>query len=241
VGVCERVGYLAEDAPCLVDPDHAVVVQALGEVVPADIRHHEEDEPFHLVDRVDVDDVGVVERGGGLGFAKEARADLASERELRRQDLDRDVPLEPPISRAVDDAHPAASDLGLELVVRREDALYVRAKLGINRRGYRIGHAANSATSTKSRIGAGVRHFTTGRCFWKGRLGCITYAGRAALRCASRRAGGHCGSQCSQCCPRGTCRRQDSGTSSGTIVGVRAAYRSLEWSVRHRLRWAGEL
>ena len=41
-------------------------------------------------------------------------------RELGRQHLDRDGAVEPEIARAIDDRHPAAADLALELVLAAE-------------------------------------------------------------------------------------------------------------------------
>ena len=108
-----------------------MIVQPLGEIVARDVRHHEEDDALRLVDGVDVDDVRMVELRRGLRLAQEARLDLAAERELGRQDLDRDRALQPPVFRAIDDAHAAAPDLAVQLVVRAERTLDVRAQLGI--------------------------------------------------------------------------------------------------------------
>ena len=85
--VGERVGDVAQGAARLVDGQRAVIVQPLGEVVPRDVGHHEEDDVLHLVDGVDVDDVRMVELRGRLRFAQEARLDVAAERQLRRQAL----------------------------------------------------------------------------------------------------------------------------------------------------------
>ena len=95
VRVGERVGDLAQDPSRLVRREHAALVQALGEVVAVDVRHHEEDELLLLVDGVDRDDVRMRELRGRLRLAEEARLDLAAERQLGRQQLDRDLPLQP--------------------------------------------------------------------------------------------------------------------------------------------------
>src|SRR5688572_49701 len=62
-------------------------------------------------------------------LAQKARFDGALEREFWRQHLDGDVPLEALVARSIDDAHPAASDFAVQLVVRTQDPLDVRAKL----------------------------------------------------------------------------------------------------------------
>ena len=80
----------------------------------------------------------------GLRLAQEARLDLAAERELGRQDLDGDGALEAAIFRPIDDAHPAAPDLAVQLVVRAEHALDVRAQLGVRRRYDGIRQASGS-------------------------------------------------------------------------------------------------
>ncbi len=82
--VGEGVGHVAQRAACLVDRKRTVIVYALGEIVARDVRHHEEDEPFQLVDGVDVDDVRMVELRGCLRFAEEAGLDLATKCELGR-------------------------------------------------------------------------------------------------------------------------------------------------------------
>ena len=78
---------------------------------------------------------------GGFRFAQEARPDLGAEGELWREDLDRDQALQAAVAGLVDDPHPAAPDLAVELVGRREDALDVRAKLWVCRRTDWLGHA----------------------------------------------------------------------------------------------------
>ncbi len=67
-------------------------------------------------------------------LAQEARADLRAERQLRRQELDGDRALEPPVPRLVDDAHAPAPDLAVELVGGVEHALDMRAQLGVGLR-----------------------------------------------------------------------------------------------------------
>ena len=81
------------------------------------------------------------ELSGGLRLAEEARLDLAAERQLGRQQLDGDLPLQAAVLGTIDDAHAAPSDLAVELVVGRKRALDVSAELVIRGRGERVGHA----------------------------------------------------------------------------------------------------
>ena len=56
------------------------------------------------------------ERGDGLRFALEARAAIRIAGNAGRQDLDRDVAIEPRVARAVDLAHAAGADRGDHLI-----------------------------------------------------------------------------------------------------------------------------
>jgi hypothetical protein len=131
VRVGERVGNVAQRAAGFVHRQGAVVVHAFREIVARDVRHHEEDDVFQLVDGVDVDDVRMVELRRGFRFAQKARLDFASERELGGQDLDGDHALEAAIPGPVNDPHAPTPDLAVQLVVRIEHALDMRAQLRI--------------------------------------------------------------------------------------------------------------
>ena len=56
----------------------------------------------------------------GLRLAKESLANVATKRELGRQQLHRDAPLEPEVACTVDDRHAAATDLAVDLIGRRQ-------------------------------------------------------------------------------------------------------------------------
>jgi serine/threonine protein kinase len=95
-----------------------------------------------FVDAVDRDDARVRELRRRLRLAEESRTDLGAERELGRQELDRDRPLETAILRAIHDPHAAATDLPIELIRGIEHALDVRAQLGVRLRDLRFFHFA---------------------------------------------------------------------------------------------------
>ena len=67
----------------------------------------------------------------GLGLMQKSRADLGSEGEIRRQHLDGYLPFESAIAGAVDDAHPAASDLAFEVERRSEHARDAARELSV--------------------------------------------------------------------------------------------------------------
>ena len=58
--------------------------------------------PVRLFKAVDVRDVRMVQRREGLGFALESRDALGISGEQLRQDLDRDVAIEPRVARTID-------------------------------------------------------------------------------------------------------------------------------------------
>src|SRR5919197_3303536 len=70
----------------------------------------------------------------GLGLAQKARLDGALKCELRRQNLDGNVALQPLISGAIHHAHAASPDLTVQLVVSAQDSIDVRAELCARRR-----------------------------------------------------------------------------------------------------------
>ncbi len=63
-----------------------------------------------LADLINCDDVRMIERGGGAGFAPEALQAHGVLSELRRQQLERDVAFELLIARQPDLAHPARAE-----------------------------------------------------------------------------------------------------------------------------------
>jgi hypothetical protein len=71
--------------------------------------HDQEPLTVVLADVEERADVRVVERGGDARLALEAVHRLLIARQLRRQDLDRDLPAEARVLGAIDDAHPAAA------------------------------------------------------------------------------------------------------------------------------------
>jgi hypothetical protein len=83
----------------------------------------------------------MVELRGHLGLAQKSGPDLGAEGELRWKDLDRDLPLQPPVARPVHDTHAAAPDFAVELVCRLEDALDMSSKVRVGWRSGWLWHA----------------------------------------------------------------------------------------------------
>ena len=105
-GILERRGH--RQRPCR---DERVEPGAVHQL------HRDERRAAVLVDLVDRDDVRVVEGGGGAGFLDEAAVAIGIGRRFGRQHLDRHRSPEPRVVRGIDDAHPAAADLGVDAIV----------------------------------------------------------------------------------------------------------------------------
>src|SRR5688500_19928267 len=115
-------------------------MEARPEILARYERHDEVHEAFALVDAVDRNDVRMAQLRRGLGFLEKTRPDLATERQLGREELDGNVTLQALVFRLVDDPHAATSDLTVELIVGAEDALDMRAQLSVRGRDDGIRH-----------------------------------------------------------------------------------------------------
>ena len=116
MGLGESFGRLRGqfDGLLRLDPapaQHVVEGQAL------DRLHHDVWLAERLADFVDGDDVGMVQRGRGARFLREASQPIDVCRVLGGEELDGDIALQVEVSRAEDLAHPARPDAGQEFIV----------------------------------------------------------------------------------------------------------------------------
>jgi hypothetical protein len=95
----------------------AVTPEKLRESATIHKLHGEEDDPFHLLHRMQRDDVGVVEGRDGPRLALEARAAPGVDRYLGGKGLERDAAPQAGILGQVHDPHPTLPDLALDAVV----------------------------------------------------------------------------------------------------------------------------
>src|SRR5438477_67637 len=117
----ESVRRFHHDAPGFFRWQSLAALEARRERFTIHICHDEVDEPVGtFADGVDWNDVGMGKPGGRLRFAEEADANFFAERQLRRQDLDRDAAFQPLVPGTIHDAHAAAPDLSFESVRRAE-------------------------------------------------------------------------------------------------------------------------
>ena len=119
MGVAQRQRGLAQHPASQIDRERALL-QHLLQRPSGDVLHHEVIEPGFALDPVDRNDVGMVELGGGLGFLLEARDQLGVVRHLRRQHLDRHLPLQRQVLGQEHDRHASASQQAGDLVAPGE-------------------------------------------------------------------------------------------------------------------------
>ena len=133
VAVVERLGDLRPDVEDVAEAERAFA-QELPQVRAGQDRHDEEERPLVPAEVVDRDDAGVVHLRDDLGLALEALLGVLREVPGRDQ-LDRDLAVQDGVLRAVDDAHPAAAELGEDLVAvgefRTDQELRIRAPRGL--------------------------------------------------------------------------------------------------------------
>ena len=84
--------------------------------------HRDESLALDLVDRVDVTNIGVVQRDGGFGFALESLANVLVGHEVGHQELQSDGAVELGVIGFVDDAHAAFTEFFGDFVVRNRAA-----------------------------------------------------------------------------------------------------------------------
>ncbi len=87
-------------------------------VMPVQKLHGDEGLAVLLADFVDGADVGMVQSGGGLRFALEARQRLRILGNIVGQELEGDKAMQPCVFGLVDNTHPAAAELLDDAVVR---------------------------------------------------------------------------------------------------------------------------
>ncbi len=106
-------------------------VRVLGETAAFDELQRQERPAVLLANVIDLDDVGMLQPRDGLGLGVEA-GDLGRAGMAARQDhLERDLAIEADVPCAVDHAHPAATELGQELVAGHDRTRTGRGRLAI--------------------------------------------------------------------------------------------------------------
>jgi len=110
-----RLGHLSRDRQGFGERQRAAD-HALRHVFAFDELHHDGARRSHVLDAVNLSDVGMIQGSKCPGFPLETREAIGIGRKPGRQDLDRDIPAEPCIDGAIHLAHAALSNEGLDLV-----------------------------------------------------------------------------------------------------------------------------
>ena len=114
VAVVERLGDLRPDVEDVAEAERTFA-QERPQVRAGQDRHDEKESPLVPAEVVDRDDGRVVHLRDDLGLSLESLLGVLREVPGRDQ-LDRDLAVQDGVLRAVDDAHPAAPQLGEDLV-----------------------------------------------------------------------------------------------------------------------------
>src|SRR2546430_3880050 len=134
VGVSERAGRAAQHLQRHGHGQRALGIEEEAERASLDELHRDEEDPAHLPDAVDRDDVRMIELGHHARFALESLGGLDAETELRRQHLQGHRAPQPDLGRLEDHAHSPACQLALDIVFAREHhADAVEQRLGVVR------------------------------------------------------------------------------------------------------------
>ena len=122
MGRIQRLRDPAEDRERVLGSEHAFAPKDRLEVAPFDVAHGQVQLPALLARLVDRHDVRVVERRGQPRLLEEAPAESLVLGQLGRDQFQGDGPLKRQVSRAIDDAHPAAGDQRLDSVTGEDGA-----------------------------------------------------------------------------------------------------------------------
>src|SRR6185295_12968410 len=115
----ERVCDVAQQVDGARGLERRVRPQQPPEVRAFDVAHRDVEEAVRLAGAVHREDVRVLERGRNLRLGQEPTTKPVVAGELRREQLQRDLTLEPQVCRTVDDAHPASADELLDAVAEQ--------------------------------------------------------------------------------------------------------------------------
>ena len=112
----ERRGDLGDDLGDPARRQRPELADQRAHVAAADVPHRDEQHAARLAGLEDRDDVRVIDRGGGPRLADESLPERVVGGQRRRQDLQRDRPVEPLVVRAEHHGHAALADLLLEQI-----------------------------------------------------------------------------------------------------------------------------
>jgi hypothetical protein len=107
---------LSHDRDCPRGSEWAVAAEEFAQIRPLDPAHRDVKHAVCFVGVVDRDDVRVIERGGQLRFAQEALAEALIVGKLRREQLERDLPVQAQMLCEIDAGHATPAEQPLDPV-----------------------------------------------------------------------------------------------------------------------------
>ena len=117
VQVFQAQGHLARHLRGGRGGQHPAALDELGGALAVDVLHHQEVEPERLPVVVDPDQVLVLELAGDLRLASEPGPPPRAAAPLAREDLDRDVAVQPRVPGEIDLAHPPAAEHAEQVIL----------------------------------------------------------------------------------------------------------------------------
>ena len=199
VGGIECVGDLISYIEDLIER-HGAAGDAMFQRLAVEVFHGDEPLAVVFVDFVDGADVGMIQRGGGLGFAFETGQGLRIFGYIVRQEFQGDEAVKFGVFGFVDYAHAAAAEFFDDAVMRDGLADHWGVRRNIRLRGYLSQRGFRGAAIVRrDRIARGLgRALATlgGGC----RLGCSSrLLGRKRLGLGNSGSGRRCRCWCSAC------------------------------------------
>ena len=123
----ERISDLNGQIEHFGEPERLPTLQSLPQRLALEQFHGQEPLTVDVIDLVDRADVRVVQRRGGARLALKAFQCDTVLRDLRRQELQRDITVESGVVGAIHHTHPPRADLRDDAIVRDDLANHVGA------------------------------------------------------------------------------------------------------------------
>ena len=151
----ERAAHLLADRGDALERQGAVL-DRLGEVGALDPLHGDVGEAVDLAGGVHGDHIGMVDRGGEVGLALEAGAEVGLIAHLRRDHLERDETPQRDLARAIDDPHAPAPGFLEDLEVAESFPITETRSQGGHRMRLRGSRCGRGSSGPGGRTGSGA-------------------------------------------------------------------------------------
>jgi hypothetical protein len=151
VGTGQRVSHLSGERDRLREWKPGAAAQELTQAAALNELHRDEHEVGGFLHRVEVNDVGVIERSRRSGLAQEPRSTFARFADVRTGKLESDAPMESRVLGEVDVSHSAASELVQHPVMTKLAADQWHKRTRLTGDGHRRKHGLSAAAACGAR------------------------------------------------------------------------------------------